>query len=93
VPIALDPTAASPLGPMTTPNFTLTTAVDDVEIRVRWDGEPQLVVEVRLREADVDWRRYGRVRFPKDPDGQHRFEFTAQRFEGLVRHGFADNLT
>lgn len=82
VAIALDPTTTSRLGPMTTPNFTLTTAVEDVEIKILWDGKPELVVDVRLR--GVGWRRYGRIAFPKEPDGQHRFEFTAQRFEALV---------
>ena len=84
VPIALDPATSSGFGPMTTPHFSLTTTVEDVDVKLLWDGDPELVVDVRLRSGDAAWQRYGRVQFPKDSDGRHRFDFTVERFEALA---------
>jgi len=78
--------ATEPLEPMTTPTKALTRrTMSAIEVQVLWEGEPEFVVDVRLVNPEPGtWVRYGRVQFPRDPDGVWRLRFTADRFIQLA---------
>lgn len=91
---ALAQTAAKPLEPMTTQTLHLTReTMSGIEVRVSWDGEPEFVVDVRRADQrDESWRRYGRVRFPKDADGVWRLCFSLEFFTDLAERWLADSF-
>jgi hypothetical protein len=71
---------------MVTPTLQLTRQTETgIDVRVSWDGDPELVVDVRLADDPrSSWKRYGRIRFPQDADGVWRLEFYLTRFVQLA---------